>query len=249
MSHKLCGMRKSDLHRVSSWLWCRQIFFDFFWSSESRNDSTALSTSRFLINCLGCFSWSDLHSGQFQNSWRPINSEIQVWQKLWPQTSAIRIGGLNISFVCPIHVNGRFNSCVKVFEKYLKSIWGQNLSILSKLNLRHSFLFWNSGVEFKNKYSILYEIDWQTISQIQTVVIVYLEHAKTSRHSRATCWWQMFENPDIGDIFGRFRHQNSHLLTKALNKSEFHRLGGPQCYQVQQCDSGRMESHLSDILL
>ena len=135
-------IRNSDLHKVSSRLCCRQIFFDFSRSSESRNDSTAFSTSRFRINCLGCFSWTDLHSGHSQNSWRPTNSEIQEWQKLWPQSSVIRIGGWNMSFICSI-------SRKQWVETLAESIWAKNLSILSKINLRHSFLFWIWGLNFR----------------------------------------------------------------------------------------------------
>ena len=87
-----------DLHRVSSKLWWEQRFRAWFWVDASLKDSTALSTSRFLANWSGCFDWTDLHSGHNHSSWSLTICNRHAWQKLCPQASVIRIGGVNISF-------------------------------------------------------------------------------------------------------------------------------------------------------
>ena len=87
-----------NLHRVSSKSWWGQRFWAWFWVDASLNDSTALSASRFLVNWSGCFDWTDLHSGHNHSSWSLIICKRHASQKLCPQASVIRIGGVNISF-------------------------------------------------------------------------------------------------------------------------------------------------------
>ena len=120
---------------------CRHNEFDCsgFWGDLC--DSTAFSTRRFLTRSVGNFLCFDLHSGQNHSvlSWSAMWLEIHAWQKLCPQPSVILIGAVNKSFVCS-------NLSYKKWSSQLvnKQISARILSILSKLNLRHSFLLWNN---------------------------------------------------------------------------------------------------------
>ena len=76
--------------------------------------------NRFLINWSGCLDWTDLHSGQYHSFWPFAKRKRQSWQKVWPQESAIRTGGLKISFLVQnIIFNENDQNCtVKMSQSY-----------------------------------------------------------------------------------------------------------------------------------
>ena len=110
-----------NLQRESSKLWWLQRLLASLWFGAALYDSTALSTNRFLINWSGCLDWTDLHSGQYHSFWPFATSKRQSWQKVWPQESAIRTGGLNISFLAQnIIFNENDQNCtVKMGQSYV----------------------------------------------------------------------------------------------------------------------------------
>ena len=94
----------------SSKPWRRQRGFDSFWLCEALNCSTTFSTSRLRKRSSADLTCSDLHSGQIQLSLVAMKFERQPWQKLCPQSSVIRIGGVNMSFKCLEYEGKRFQS-------------------------------------------------------------------------------------------------------------------------------------------
>ena len=142
-----------NLQSVNSKPCLRHNFFDGCWTCGDRCDSTAFSTRRFLSRSPGNLACNDLHSGQNHSglSCPAVWKEIHSWQKLCPQTSVIRIGGVNISLMCSnmfLYENMKLKACDYV-EKHIST---QSLSILSKLNLRHSFLCWKNESIFHTQH-------------------------------------------------------------------------------------------------